>query len=132
MDFCADIPFIFLADVILLGKIDEICDRFGREKGKSVYDVNLCAIVPSSAFRPFEIEKVGRDRVMVRIRKVLKGMLGRYSRLDELDLIRATRSLSSGNEYTRIKGGGMEWSRDVPLCWTNRLSEHPFCHRSNT
>jgi len=53
MVFCADIPFIFLADVILLGKIDQICDRFGREEGKSVYDVNLYAIVPS-AFRSFE------------------------------------------------------------------------------
>ena len=40
-----DLPFIFLADIIPLGKVDKICDRFGRKKRKTIYDVNLRAMV---------------------------------------------------------------------------------------
>jgi len=41
----SDLPFILLPDIILLGEIDKICNWFGREKGKSVYDVNLRAMI---------------------------------------------------------------------------------------
>jgi hypothetical protein len=37
----SDLPFILLPDIILLGKVDKICNRFSREKRKSIYDVNL-------------------------------------------------------------------------------------------
>lgn len=47
------LPFILLPDVILLGKVDEICNRFGREKRKSVYDVNLRPMV-TLVFHSFE------------------------------------------------------------------------------
>jgi hypothetical protein len=40
----SDLPFILLPDIILLGKVDKVCNRFGREKRKSVYDVNLRAM----------------------------------------------------------------------------------------
>ena len=41
----SDSPFILLPDIILLGKVDKISNRFGREKRKPVYDVNLRAMV---------------------------------------------------------------------------------------
>lgn len=41
----ADLPFVFLADIILLGKVDKICNRFGCEQRKSVYNINLCVMV---------------------------------------------------------------------------------------
>lgn len=41
----SDLPFVLLPDIILLGKVNKICNRFGREKRKSVYDVNLRATV---------------------------------------------------------------------------------------
>jgi hypothetical protein len=48
-----DLPFIFLADIIPLGKVDKICNRLGCEKRKSVYDVNLRAMV-TLVYRSFE------------------------------------------------------------------------------
>ena len=40
-----DLPFVFLADIIPLRKVDKICHRFGCEKRESVYDVDLRAMV---------------------------------------------------------------------------------------
>ena len=44
----SDLPFVLLPDIILLGKVNKICNRFGGEKRKSVYDVNLRATVTVS------------------------------------------------------------------------------------
>jgi hypothetical protein len=52
----SDLPLILLPDIILLGKVDKICNRFGREKGKSVYDVNLRVMV-TLVFQSFETSK---------------------------------------------------------------------------
>ena len=49
----SDLPFILLPDIILLGKVDKVCNRFGSEKRKSVYDVNLRAMV-TLVFQSFE------------------------------------------------------------------------------
>jgi hypothetical protein len=56
----SDLPFILLPDIILLGKVDKICNRFGREKRKSVYDVNLRAMV-TLVFQSFEKSKRRRE-----------------------------------------------------------------------
>jgi hypothetical protein len=56
MNINSDLPFVLLPDIILLGKVDKICNRFGSEKRKSVYDVNLLAVV-TLAFHIFEKSK---------------------------------------------------------------------------
>jgi hypothetical protein len=60
MIISSDLPFILLPDIILLGKVDKICNRFGREKRKSVYDVNLRAMV-TLVFQSFEKSKRRRE-----------------------------------------------------------------------
>jgi hypothetical protein len=47
------LPFIFLADVILLGEVNQICDRFCCKKGEAVYDVDLRRMV-RLAFQSFQ------------------------------------------------------------------------------
>jgi hypothetical protein len=79
----SDLPFILLPDIILLGKVDKICDRFGRKKRKSVYNVNLRATI-TLVFQSFEKRERRQERDQ--IEEYLNGMLGRYSRLDELGL----------------------------------------------
>ena len=54
-----NLPFIFPADIIPLGKVDKICHRFGCEKRKSVYDVDLRAMV---RLEPRSFEKSKRHR----------------------------------------------------------------------
>jgi hypothetical protein len=54
----------------------------------------------------------------------LKGMLGRYSRLDELGLIRAERSLSSRATNVQGKGEGDGMMKDGRLA--SLLVQSPF------
>jgi hypothetical protein len=56
----SDLPFILLPDIILFGKVDKICNRFGREKGKPVYDVDLRAMV-TLVFQSFKKSKSRRE-----------------------------------------------------------------------
>jgi hypothetical protein len=60
MIISSDLPFILLPDIILLGKVDKICNRFGREKRKSVYDVDLRAMV-TLVFQSFKKSKRRRE-----------------------------------------------------------------------
>lgn len=84
------VPLVLLANVILLAQVDEVSDGFGGEELETVDDVDLDG-------RFNHVSKFAgqnsSDRVKtngkwkeewVRKRNYLMGIMGRYSRLDEL------------------------------------------------
>lgn len=41
MKCCSELPFVFLPNVVLLTKINQICDGLGRQKLKSINNIDL-------------------------------------------------------------------------------------------
>jgi hypothetical protein len=61
----SELPFILLPDIIPFGKVDKICNRFGGEKRKSVYNVNLRAMV-TLVFQSFTVRVIDVGSVQKR------------------------------------------------------------------
>ncbi len=109
MAIYVDLPFVFLANIILLRKVDKICNRFGCEKRKSVYDVDLRAmmtLVSRSLEKSKRLEECSERRISHR-------HVGALLPPQRAGLIRATCSLSS-SKWTR-KGSVEEESPETYL-----------------
>ena len=90
-----DIPFVLLANVILLTQVDEVGDRLGSEELETVDNVDLEISPTTLAKSQTTMECRARDKATLKKRgyerkggsekeNSLIGILGRYSRLDEL------------------------------------------------
>jgi len=63
---CFDLrkPFVFLADVVLLTKINQICDGLGRQKLKSIDNINLGMMSAYTRHQRHVIERRAAQRVI--------------------------------------------------------------------